>query len=284
VSTPSVTHIDVGGATVEVFASAPVAGSIAVCAAHPFGPMLGGSVTLLEEASGARIVCANPRGVGGSSPASPPYDSSFEAMTDDLERVRQALGISRWVFWGMSGGVYIGQMYAARHPSALAGLILEGAGSSFREIAIDPACVVSPLNSAWRAQLAEKGLLGEMTIPDGAETEWTELTGTAWVFRRRGGPALFLSPSEPPEAMRRTLPVLWRFDARGWLGAIRTPTLVIGGTADPIAPIAHLRALHQAIPGSELVEVEGAGHVPVTERRDEVGVAVRRFLSTRVGL
>ncbi len=38
------------------------------------------------------------------------------------------------------------------------------------------------------------------------------------------------------------------------------PTLVLHGTADPLFPLAHGRALADAIPGARLIELEGVGH------------------------
>jgi pimeloyl-ACP methyl ester carboxylesterase len=185
----------------------------------------------------------------------------------------------------MSGGGFLGQLYARRHPEALAGLILESVCPCFRERLADPACALSPLHAAWRAKLAEAGLLGSTTPTDaeGADaTEWVEVPGVGSVFRRRNGPALLVAPMALLPEMRRAMPALWSFDARGWLQTVRVPTLVLCGTADPILPVTHARSLHEAIAGSEFVPVEGAGHVPVSERRPEVAAAVRRFLATRV--
>jgi pimeloyl-ACP methyl ester carboxylesterase len=44
------------------------------------------------------------------------------------------------------------------------------------------------------------------------------------------------------------------------LSAIAVPTLVIHGTADPMFPLAHGRALAEEIPGARLLTLEGAGH------------------------
>jgi len=50
---------------------------------------------------------------------------------------------------------------------------------------------------------------------------------------------------------------------------IRVPTLVLHGTADPLFPIEHGRALTSLIPGARLVELEGVGHQqPPPERWD----------------
>jgi pimeloyl-ACP methyl ester carboxylesterase len=44
------------------------------------------------------------------------------------------------------------------------------------------------------------------------------------------------------------------------LGAIRAPTLVLHGTADPLFPLGHGEALAREIPGARLVALEGMGH------------------------
>ena len=45
------------------------------------------------------------------------------------------------------------------------------------------------------------------------------------------------------------------------LGAIAVPTLVIHGSADPLFPLGHGRALADEIPGARLLVLDGAGHV-----------------------
>jgi pimeloyl-ACP methyl ester carboxylesterase len=44
------------------------------------------------------------------------------------------------------------------------------------------------------------------------------------------------------------------------LSAITAPTLVIHGTADPMFPLAHGKALAEEIPGATLLVLDGAGH------------------------
>src|SRR5689334_11070984 len=48
--------------------------------------------------------------------------------------------------------------------------------------------------------------------------------------------------------------------ARGPLGQIAAPVLVIHGTADPLFPFGHAEALAREIPGAELLPLEGVGH------------------------
>ncbi|MGZ3460431.1 MAG: alpha/beta fold hydrolase [Archangium sp.] len=232
--------------------------------------------------TGARVLCMNPRGVGGSSPARA-GDDTLERIVEDLEAVRRAFGIRRWGFWGLSGGSTVGLLYASRHPSVLSGMILSSAGLCFRQTVGDSACVLSPFHPPWRERLAAAGLLGdeaeEQDVPvDAGATVWEKVDGVGWVFRRRNGPALLVFPEEPSPQYRRMMPAFWAFDPRGWLGSVRVPALVMCGTRDPLVPLAQAWALHEALPGSEFLALEGAGHAPLTERTMEATEAVRRFL------
>ena len=276
-------EICIGGGTDS---SAPV-----LCAAHPAEALGEGAVELLSTAAGARVVCVSPRGLGGSSPLASGQRPALDEMVEDIEAVRRRLGVSQWVFWGMSGGGWLAQIYAHRSPDALAGVIIEGACACFRERLADPACVLSPFYPAWRAALEEAALLDPASHQKAGradDTEWIDLQGVGSVFRRRNGPALLVSPMPLSDGMLRAMPALWAFDSRAWLPTVRVPALVLSGTADPIVPIAHAQAVHQAIAGSKWVAVEGAGHVPVAEKRPEVAAAVRAFLEdlglTREGL
>ena len=53
---------------------------------------------------------------------------------------------------------------------------------------------------------------------------------------------------------------------RDRLGEIRAPTVVVHGTADPMFPLEHGRALAAAIPGARLVALDGFGHATLPRR------------------
>lgn len=48
--------------------------------------------------------------------------------------------------------------------------------------------------------------------------------------------------------------------ARGGLGDITAPTLVVHGELDPVFPLPHGEALRDAVPGADLLILERAGH------------------------
>jgi len=59
----------------------------------------------------------------------------------------------------------------------------------------------------------------------------------------------------------------------------RVPTAVICGTADRLTSVGHSRKLHAHIPGSTLLECEGAGHMVIMERHDQVNAELDQLLA-----
>lgn len=236
------------------------------------------ALPLLAEVTEARVVCVNPRGVGRSSPHRDVRDATIDGMAADLDQVRQTLGFRRWVIWGMSGGSLVAMASARWHPEGIEALILDSAGPCLAATLADPACVLSPLHPSWAGKVPPPSEDHDGTGPP----EWTELPDVGWVLRRGEGPALMISPREPSDQMRRVMSSLLAFDARPWLADIHAPALVLAGSADQVAPLAHLRAVHEGIPGASLAVIDGAGHVPITDRPDDVTDLVRRFLAQRV--
>ena len=68
-----------------------------------------------------------------------------------------------------------------------------------------------------------------------------------------------------------------KFDYMVALG--RVPTSVISGTSDRLTSIGHSRKLHERIPGSRLVECEGAGHMVILERHDQVNAELDQLIT-----
>lgn len=63
------------------------------------------------------------------------------------------------------------------------------------------------------------------------------------------------------------------------LGAIRTPTLYLYGTDDPVADVAIVERIVSALPGAALHLLEGTGHVTWLDDPPKVGEHIRRFLA-----
>lgn len=66
------------------------------------------------------------RGSGRSQPHAELEGNTTQDLVADIERVRQALGIERWVVFGGSWGSTLGLAYAEAHPERTLGLVLRG--------------------------------------------------------------------------------------------------------------------------------------------------------------
>jgi pimeloyl-ACP methyl ester carboxylesterase len=59
---------------------------------------------------------------------------------------------------------------------------------------------------------------------------------------------------------------------------LRPKLLLIRGADDPGAPPEYEIEIHQAVPGSRYLKLQGAGHFPMAEKPEEVNRAIEEFL------
>lgn len=72
------------------------------------------------------IVLFDQRGSGRSLPHADLEGNTTQDLVADIERVREALGIERWVVFGGSWGSTLGLAYAEAHPDRVLALVLRG--------------------------------------------------------------------------------------------------------------------------------------------------------------
>ncbi|MCY4211471.1 MAG: prolyl aminopeptidase [Gammaproteobacteria bacterium] len=73
-----------------------------------------------------RIVLFDQRGCNRSTPAGETRNNSTPELLQDVERIRDRLGIEQWLVFGGSWGATLGLLYAQSYPSRVLGLILRG--------------------------------------------------------------------------------------------------------------------------------------------------------------
>ncbi len=73
-----------------------------------------------------RIVVYDQRGAGRSTPRGELIDNTTEHLIADMERLRELLGIDKWLLFGGSWGSTLALAYAEAHPERSLGLILRG--------------------------------------------------------------------------------------------------------------------------------------------------------------
>jgi proline iminopeptidase len=73
-----------------------------------------------------RIVLFDQRGCGRSRPHAELAHNTTQALIEDMEHIREVLGIERWLVFGGSWGSTLALVYAEAHPYQVLALILRG--------------------------------------------------------------------------------------------------------------------------------------------------------------
>ena len=83
-----------------------------------------------------------------------------------------------------------------------------------------------------------------------------------------------------PAGLRSMAHAFAEADLRDMLPSIAVPTLLLYGDADVRSPLFVAAALHEQIPGSKLVVMDGVPHLSNVEAAERFNAEVRAFLAT----
>ena len=182
---------------------------------------------------------------------------ALEDMALDIERLLDHLGIRRAHVAGVSMGGMIAQVFATQCPNRVATL------TSISSAVGNPKTGLGSL----RAILAVAGT-GDASSPEALQAHFkTVLTALSGSQYRPTPEALDDAIRSAPRigydpvATRRQLIALLASGNRAKaVRQLRTPTLVIHGTEDPLLPFAAGEETARLIRGAKLIPVEGLGH------------------------
>ena len=121
-------------------------------------------------------------------------------------------------------------------------------------------------------------LEGVLVDPQGTAelvTDNTYAPGLDPELRRRARVQFILCP---PAVTHGDFVACNTFDVMAQISEIRVPTLVVCGTQDRMTPPKYSQFLASGLPNATLVLIDGAGHMVMVEKPDEVNRALREFL------
>jgi pimeloyl-ACP methyl ester carboxylesterase len=212
-----------------------------------------GRSTWLDDAGMPDVMAALlAAGSGGAIDA--PYRLSD--MAADAAGLLDALEVERAHVVGASMGGMIAQTLAIEHPARVRTLTSIMSTTGHRDL--PPArpeamaLLVTPIppdrESALERSVQVSRVIGSPAYPSD-EAELRALAGRVY---DRG--------VNPPGFARQLVAILASGSRREALAAVRTPTLVIHGEADPLVPFEGGRDTAEAVPGAELLAIPGMGH------------------------
>lgn len=186
---------------------------------------------------------------------------TVDDLAADALGLLDALGVAAATLVGMSLGGFLAQLIALRAPERVRSLVLiasEPLGPGDPGIpGIDPALLAHHARAAtldWR----DLDAVVEFQVAG-----WRLLSGSARPFDEPLARAMASEDVRRARDLRSALNHALLSGGEQWFGRlaeIRQPTLVVHGTDDRVLRFAHGLALARAIPGAELLALDGAGH------------------------
>ena len=233
------------------------------------------------------LVYIDTRGSGGSGRPADASQMSQSVMADDIDRLREKLGLESIDLLGHSDGATIAIEYAVRHPEHLHKLVL-----------VAPAVLGDRQGDATEEYLKLWGDDPEYREAVKSAKEGWSPNLTDEEFRDKLTKIMPLYLSDPPRyaADVAKLTSTLRLSSFAWsaqrdaakkanrdqtkdVRTIRVPTLILNGTVDWICPYPVAQRLHAAIPGSELRLYANKGHLLWLEAPSRFFEDVRSFLA-----
>ncbi|MFC7533093.1 prolyl aminopeptidase [Actinoplanes sp. GCM10030250] len=249
-----------------------------------------------------RVVLFDQRGCGRSRPhaADPATDMRHNTtwhLVADMERLREHLRVPGWLLYGGSWGSTLLLAYAQQHPHRVTEIVI-AAVTMTRRSDIDWLYrgVGRYFPAQWerfRALVPGDDVVGGYArLMESPSAEVREKAAAEWC---RWEDAVLSGETDSPvygARLPRARLGLVRicthyFAHAAWLeeGVLLhhaprlagIPAVLIHGRLDLGGPLAVAWELHQAWPGSELIVVEGAGHLATAATREHVAQALTRF-------
>ncbi|MEZ4236869.1 MAG: alpha/beta fold hydrolase [Myxococcota bacterium] len=186
-------------------------------------------------------------------PVSAPY--TLSDMAADTVGLLDALGIARAHVVGASMGGMIAQHLAIEHPERVATLtsLMSGPGS-VRHMLGAPRALRALLRPPPRTRDEAMDSAEQLFSVIGGR-----IPGDVAGIRDRAA-RQFDVGSNPAGFARQWAALLASGSRLAALRGVRAPTLVVHGTDDPLVPPRAGRATARAIPGAELLMIDGMGH------------------------
>lgn len=219
---------------------------------------------LAEALSDRGFIMFDMPGVGKSPDPLIPYNPA--SITWTTAKLLDRFGLDEVDVMGISWGGAIAQHFALQYPGRTRKLVLVATTAGMLMVPGNPAALTKMANPRRYVDAAFM-----------AEHFETLYGGALGNLSGKGGHMDRLTPPSPRGYMYQLMAML------GWSSAPALPfmkkdTLILMGDEDQIVPLLNGKFLNMLIPNSELVVMEGGGHLFLLSHKDQSIAAIRGFL------
>jgi proline iminopeptidase len=255
---------------------------------------------LLPLARDNRLIFMDERGSGRSGKLEQPSGYTVENMADDVEALRQALGLRSINLLGHSFGGVVAQAYALKYEKNLSHLILANTFDSTRglnQVWAELKTKIEPEHLKRIEELEKEGLFGKGKPWEHGRytTEYAELAW-GWAYY----PYLYENHPNPNYNPLGNLGIAWdvyremsgsngefvidgnmtSVEYADKLRVLRVATLIIAGEHDAWS-LQMSREMHSNIPGSQLAILPKSKHMTFVDQTKMFNDAVDTFVRSR---
>lgn len=236
---------------------------------HPFDRSMWRPQVEHFAGRGWRVVAADLRGYGETTVV--PGVTPLSTFAADVAALLEHLGVERFVLGGLSMGGQIVLECQHLFPERIRGLLLADTFAQGE----------TPEGRRHRNEMADR-LLREGMAGYAAEVlpKMVAPYNIAALPQVAEHVTRMMLAAPPAGAAAGVRGRAERGDHTPTLGTVAVPALVVVGRDDEFTPVSDAEYLHDRIPGSTLVVVEGAAHLPNLERPAAFDEALAELLDT----
>ncbi len=216
------------------------------------------------------VLLLDNRGIGQTDSPNIPY--SIEMMANDVMELSKQLGLKKPIIVGQSMGSAIAQQIGKMYPEQIEKIILINTFDHFTkipEIAFELTGELHRMNLplSYRVQS-----IVPLVYSNAFLSEPNQLKNLIKLAEQNPYPQTYIG-------YERQLGALKAFDSRSWLQKIKTPTLIIAGEEDMIAPLSGAKQVQKSMGNSTQLVVVPGGHASPIEQPKKVTDAILKFIN-----
>jgi len=232
----------------------------------------------------AQVIYYDQRGCGISDYTTPTNGFSVDQAADDLDALRAALNIDRWIVLGHSYGGTLAQYYSTKYPERVAGMVLVCSATYGLPIELKPSRQQRFISKEERQKISElqsnrKLTTAQLVFNTHLNGDWKRQT-----FYRPSRKELARMAryewKHNGEFRSRTIQSLHVLDFEGVFGDCPLPVLIMEAKWDLTWNTDKPEKLRSCFPGAKLVLFENTGHSPFADEPKEFFGALHDFVKT----